>query len=85
MNICQEVSVPGCFINFRGGSNKNAIQNETASYTLGFGEKSKFDETTLAIFKEFAAKSADENYNGEPPRSYFSLIKDYNLIVKDLD
>lgn len=36
---------------------KNAIQNETTTFTLGFGEKSKFDETTLNIFKEFAAKS----------------------------
>ena len=57
MNICQEVEVPTCFVNFRGKSMKNAIQNETTTFTLGFGEKSKFDETTLNIFKEFAAKS----------------------------
>ena len=37
MNICQEISVPGCFVNFRGKNNKNAIQNETGSYALGFG------------------------------------------------
>ena len=43
MNICQEVSVPDCFINFRGKNNKNAIQNETCSFALGFGEKSHFD------------------------------------------
>ena len=47
MNICQEITVPTCFVNFRGKNNKNAIQNETAAYALGFGEKSKFDETTL--------------------------------------
>ena len=57
MNICQEVSVPGCFINFRGKSNKNAIQNETSSFALGFGERSESDETTLNIFREFTAKS----------------------------
>ena len=39
MNICQEISVPGCFINFRGKNNKNAIQNETGSYALGLGER----------------------------------------------
>ena len=74
MNICQEISVPGCFINFRGKNNKNAIQNETGSYALGFGEKSKFDEATLNIFKEFTAKSENKLYNGEIARSYFSLI-----------
>ena len=38
---------------------KNAIQNETSSFALGFGEKSKFDETTLDIYKEFSAKSTN--------------------------
>ena len=53
---------------------KNAVQNETMSYALGFGEKSKFDETTLEIFKEFGAKSIDELYNGKTPRSYLFMI-----------
>ena len=74
MNICQEVSVPGCFINFRGKNNKNAIQNETGSFALGFGEKSQFDQTTLNIFREFTAKSENKLYNGQTPRAYFSLI-----------
>ena len=47
INIRQEVSVPACFINFRGKKMKNAIQSETISYALGFGERSKFDELTL--------------------------------------
>ena len=50
---------------------KNAVQNESARYALGFGEKSKFDETTLEIFKEFGAKSVGELFNGKDPRSYF--------------
>ena len=85
MNIRQEVSVPACFINFRGKKMKNAIQNETASYTLGFGEKSKFDQTTLQIFREFGAKVVGELFNGKVPRPYFQMIQDYNQIVKDLD
>ena len=43
---------------------KNAIQSETISYALGFGEKSKFDEKTLLIFSEFGAKLVGELYNG---------------------
>ena len=42
---------------------KNAVQNETESYALGFGDKSKFDQTTLEIFKEFGAKVVGELYN----------------------
>ena len=64
INIRQEISVPLCFIDFRGAKMKNAVQNETMSYALGFGEKSKFDETTLNIFKEFTAKSEDKPHNG---------------------
>ena len=77
INICQEISVPGCFLNFRGKNNSNAIQNETASFALGFGEKSKFDERTLEIFKEFTAKFQNALYNGKIPRSYFSLIQNF--------
>ena len=62
MNICQEISVPGCFVNFRGDKMKNSVVNETSSYTLGFGEKTKFDEITLEIFKEFSAKASDQLY-----------------------
>ena len=86
MNIRQEISVPGCFIDFRGQKMKNTVQNETESFALGFGEKSKFDETTLEIFKEFGAKqTAGELYNGKDPRSYFQIIQDFNKIIEDLD
>ena len=64
---------------------KNCVQSETESYALGFGEMSKFDETTLRIFKEFGAKSAGELFNGKDPRPYFEMIQDYNEIVEDLD
>ena len=40
--------------------NKNAVQIETNSYALCFSEMQKFDEETLEIFKEFAAKFLDE-------------------------
>ena len=53
---------------------KNAVQNETSSYALSFGEKSKFDEKTLLIFSEFGAKLVGELYNGEIPRAYFSMV-----------
>ena len=43
---------------------KNTVQSETQSYALGFGEKSKFDETTLEIFKEFGAKVIGEQFKG---------------------
>ena len=66
--------MPACFINFRGKKMKNAVQNETSSYALGFGEKSKFDEKTLLIFSEFGAKLVGELYNGEIPRAYFSMV-----------
>ena len=42
---------------------KNAVQSETESYALGFGEKSLFDESTLKIFQEFGAKSTGEQFN----------------------
>ena len=85
INIRQEISVPGCFIDFRGKKMKNTVQNETSSYALGFGDKSKFDETTLEIFKEYSAKTVGEKFNGEDPRSYFHIIQDFNKIVEDLD
>ena len=55
------------------------------SYALGFGERSKFDQTTLQIFKEFGAKVIGELHNGKAPRSYFQMILDFNKIVQDLD
>ena len=64
---------------------KNAVQNETMSYALGFGEKSKFDEATLEIFKEFGAKSIDQLYKGKTPRSYLFMIQEYTKVVRDVD
>ena len=64
MNIRRELSILDCFINFRGKKMKNAVQNETSKYALSFGEKSKFDQTTLRIFKEFGAKSVDDLFHG---------------------
>ena len=55
------------------------------SYALGFGVKSKFNETTLEIFKEFGAKSEGKLFNEKKPRAYFTMIQDYNKIVKDID
>ena len=54
-------------------------------YALGFGEMSKFDEKTLKIFKEFSARLAKEEFNGEEPRSFFDMIHDYMEIVEGLD
>ena len=90
LNIRQEVSVPDFLINFRGQklSSKNSIQNETSKYSLGCGEKSKFDEVTLRIFKEFGEKVKSENNSSETDqeiKSYFTMIEDFNEVVKDLD
>ena len=56
MNFWQEVTVPGCFINFRGESLKNSYTPDTESFALSFGDKSKFDEKTVEIYGEFKAK-----------------------------
>ena len=47
--------------------------------------ESKFNEATLKIFKEFAAKSIGKSSDGKEHRPYFSMIQDFNAIVKDLD
>ena len=89
LNIRQEVSVPDFLINFRGQklNSKNSIQNETSKYSLGCGEKSKFDEVTLKIFEKFGKKVKSENSHESNPEadSYFKMIEDYNVVVKDLD
>ena len=74
--------LPDCVLNFKGNRKKNSIQNETTtSYALGFGVKSKFNEMTLEIFKEFGAKSEGKLFNEKEPRPYFTMIQDYNTIV----
>ena len=37
LNIRQEVVVPDHFANFKGSNNKSTVQNETKSYSIGFG------------------------------------------------
>ena len=64
---------------------KNALQNETTSFSLSFGDKSKSDEMTLQIFREFGAKIMNQEFNGQAPRPYFSMITDYNKMIEDLD
>ena len=92
LNIRQEVSVPDFLINFKGKklNSNNSIQNETSKYSLGCGEKSKFDEVTLNIFKAFEKKMSSETSGETDPenpeiKSYFTMIEDYNVVVKDLD
>ena len=64
INIQQEILIPDCFLNFKGKREKNTVQNETASYALGFRVESKFNEATLEIFKEFGAKLVEKSHNG---------------------
>ena len=85
LNLRQEVTIPDCFINFRGVKMKNCVQNETSRYALGFDEKSNFDRTTQKLFKEFAAKFEERSFEGMEPRSYFNMILDYNKTIEELD
>ena len=39
----------------------------------------------MDIFKEFAAKTANVDYNGQAPRQFFEMIQDFDAIVKLLD
>ena len=74
----REVQVPECFAGFRGQRMKNAVQNETESYALSFGENSEFNKITLRLFKEFGAKSVGEKFEGKEPRSCFTMMQDFN-------
>ena len=64
---------------------KNAVQNETESYALSFGENSEFNKMTLRLFKEFGAKSVGEKFEGNEPRSFFTMMQDFNQITEDID
>ena len=64
---------------------KNAVQNETESYALSFGENSEFNKMTLRLFKEYGAKSIGENFEGNEPRSFFTMMQDFNQITEDMD
>ena len=61
------------------------MQIETSRYAISFAGSSKFEEATVQIFKEFAAKTEGEKFNGQEPRSYFSMLKEYEKIVDYLD
>ena len=43
LNIRQEVIVPDHFAKFKGSNNKSTVQNETRSYSIGFGQMSESD------------------------------------------
>ena len=43
LNIRQEVVVPDHFAHFKGKNNKSTVQNETRSYSIGFGQTSESD------------------------------------------
>ena len=43
LNIRQEVVVPDHFAKFKGSNNKSTVQNETRSYSIGFGQMSESD------------------------------------------
>ena len=74
VNLRQEVTIPDCFIDFRGENMQNTVQNETFRYALSFGDKSKFDTKSSSLFKEFAAKIMDEKFNGDKPRTYLGML-----------
>ena len=78
MNFWQEVSVPACFVDFRGEKLKNSVTPDTESFALRFGGKSKSDEKTVEIFGEFKSKLAEKKYKGVDPKSYFELVQDYD-------
>ena len=43
LNIRQEVVVPDHFAKFKGAKNNRTVQNETRSYSIGFGQMSESD------------------------------------------
>ena len=57
MNLRGECIIPDCFSGFRGSDMENAITNETAQYSLSFGEKSHFDFASESLFREFGKKA----------------------------
>ena len=66
---------------------QNTVQNETSSYALSFGggDRSIFDSKSSSLFKEFAAKIMNENYDGLKPRTYLGMLQDYDKLVVELD
>ena len=64
MNLRNEFIVPDSFVTFRGSMMKNAITNETCRYSLSFGDKSIFDKASEELFKEFGAKSLEQEFKG---------------------
>ena len=60
---------------------KNQFVKQGKDFILGFGQKSKFDQVTEGIFKKYKAKLKDD----EEQQTYFSLIKEFDKVVLDLD
>ena len=85
LNIRQEVIVPDHFAKFKGSNNKSTVQNETQSYSIGFGQMSESDKHNLEIFKEYGARLAGEKHNGNEPRTFFEMMQDFNKIVQTFD
>ena len=85
LNIRQEVVVPDHFAKFKGSNNKSTVQNETQSYSIGFGQMSESDKQNLEIFKEYGARIAGEKYNGNEPRTFFEMMQDFNEIAQTFD
>ena len=44
LNIRQELVVPDDFAKFKGAKNNRTVQNETRSYSIGFGQMSESDK-----------------------------------------
>ena len=64
---------------------KNAVQNETSRYALDFSEMTEFDMIASRLFKEFAEKTEDEVSKDEAQRDYFSMIRDFDKTIIELD
>ena len=77
--------VPDHFAKFKGSNNKSTVQNETQSYSIGFGQMSESDKQNLEIFKEYGARLAGEKYNGKEPRTFFEMMQDFNEIAQTFD
>ena len=80
LNLRSECLLPSAFIDFRGGNGKAVVTNNTKSYSLSFGQKSKSDIFTEDLFRDYAAKFAKE----KDAKSYFEMLSKHQESVEDL-
>ena len=80
LNLRSECLLPSAFIGFRGGNGQAVVTNNTETFSLSFGEKSKSDLSTEVLFKDYCAKFASE----ENAESYFQMLSKYQESVEDL-